>query len=417
MATTTLDALHQRVLRTIWPDARALIETTTGVGSMTSLVIASRANTSFATSAFDGVGVYCPSVTAAPKESYVTRGGFAAASGTFTMSPAYGSSPGNAAAVYFLYGLTMFEIDEAINDIVRKLYLPRYVALTLVTDGDMEAGNITSWPDSTGTPAQTKETSIVLTGTQSLKVVYTVLNSSVRSLSVPVTEGDILNFSTPIKCTNGSVRVQLYDVTNSAEIVGATVDEEDWTEVRLQSVSVPNNCQNIQIRYIGKTTDTTAYVDYAALYDTRNIYAIPSAVPDAADILNISRLPAGHTSEAADSYLALSEVMRPWPHYDILRDYAGTVSHRIQVRQPCADPLFLHFRAPDAVLAQNTSDTDTTFVPVDILVNGAAAECFRRMGDKQNAALYQRKYADSLAGIGLGKPISTWEPVTRVTAV
>src|SRR3990172_4781836 len=174
-ASITLDALDQRVLRALWPDKRALIETTTGAGSTTSLVIAARANSSYSVNAYDGVGIYCPSVTASPKESYVTRGGLTVASGTYTMSPAYGSIPGSGVAAYFLYGLTMNEIDEAINNIVRSLYLPRYVALSLLNDGNMEgaSANVTTdWPDSTGTPTQTKEKSIILTGTQSLKRVY-----------------------------------------------------------------------------------------------------------------------------------------------------------------------------------------------------------------------------------------------------
>lgn len=415
MATTsTLDAVHRRVLRALWPNARALIETTTGAGSTTSLVIAARANSSHSANAADGVGIYVPSVTAAPKESYVTRGGFTVASGTYTMSPAYGSSPGSAASAYFLYGLTMDEIDDAINNIVRSLYLPRYVALSLINDGNMEGASAnvaTDWPDSTGTPTQTKETSIVLTGTQSLKLVIATLDDSVRSQSLPVTEGDIFQFSTAIKCTAGSLRAQVYDVTNSAEIDGATVDEEDWTDVRLPALTIPNNCQNIQIRYIAKTTSTTAYVDYAALYGTRDIYALPSQIVDASDVLGVSYLPAGRTSEAADSYIGLSEVMQPWPYYETLRDYAGVNSHRIQLREPGYNPLFVHFRAPDTAL---NGDTDTTFIPIDILVYGSVAECFWKLGNKEEAKVWGAKYDAALNGIDLGKPIITRSAQRRV---
>ena len=216
--------------------------------------------------------------------------------------------------------------------------------------------------------------------------------------------------------TAGSLRWQIYDVTNSAEIVGGTIDEEDWTEGRSQSFSIPSGCQNIQVRYIAKTTSTTAYVDYAALYGTRNIFALPSQIVDAADVLGVSYLPAGLTSEAADSYIGLSEIMQPWPHYETLRDYAGVNSHRIQMPSPCFDPLFVHFRAPDAVLAQNTSDTDTTFIPVEVLVPGAVAECHRRLGNDEKAREYTRQYLAALAGIGLGTPTVTREPQRRVMA-
>jgi hypothetical protein len=368
--------------------------------------------------AADGVGVYVPSVTASPKESYVTRGGLTVASGTYTMSPAYGSSPGSGVSAYFLYGLTMNEIDDAINNIVRSLYLPRYVALSLINDGNMEgaSANVTTdWPDSTGSPTQTKETSIVLTGTQSLKLVIATLDDSVRSQSLPVTEGDIFQFSTAIKCTAGSLRAQVYDVTNSIEIpgAGATVDEEDWTEVRLPSITIPADCQNIQIRYIAKTTSTTAYVDYAAPYSTRDIYSLPSQIVDASDVLGVSYLPVGRTSEAADSYIGLSEIMQPWP-YSTLKDYAGVNSHRIEIREPCFDPLFVHFRAPDSALAQNTSDTDTTFIPIDVLVYGAVAECHRKMGNMEKAKEWAGMYDAALNGIDLGKPVITRSAQRRV---
>ena len=126
--TTTLDTLHQRIIKETWPGRSALIETTTGAGSTTSLVIAARANTSASANAYDGAWVYCPSVTTGIKSSQVTRGGYAT-SGTFTMSPAYGSSPGSAVSAYFTYGLKMDELDEAINNIHRSLYLPRYLPL------------------------------------------------------------------------------------------------------------------------------------------------------------------------------------------------------------------------------------------------------------------------------------------------
>ena len=427
MATTvTLDALTQRIVKNLWPGKFPLVATTTSAGTDVSLVIAAAAYSSSSVNAYDGVSVYCPSVTTGIKTSRVTRGGFTVASGTFTMSPAYGSIPGSAASAYFLYGLHANELLEAANEVLRTLILPRYLVLSLVNDANMEdvaADAATDWPDETGTPTQTKETTIVLTGKQSLKLVIANSDDSVRSLSVPVTEGEQLNLSTPIKVTAGSLRVQLYDVTNSAEIDGSTVDEEAWTEVRFQA-AVPNNCQNVQVRYIAKTASTTAYVDYCGLTGDSDIYALPDAVYDAAFVEDVLYLPAGFTSEAEQSYAAFSEALQPWPYYSALRDYAGVNSHRIQVLRPWY-PLFVKFHDSEAILAQNAGDTNTTAAPEELLVEGALSDLCMRLSERSNSnsakADYARRslrhakrYHSLLESIGLGRPRARLVSARRV---
>ena len=390
--TSTLDQIHQRVIKELWPGRYPLIETTTGAGSTSQLVIASAAYSSASVNAYDNAMVYCPSVTAAPKWSRVTRGGYTVASGTFAMSPVYGSSPGSGVSAYFLYGLHINDLDESINDLVRTLYLPRYLVLSLCADPNMESADAaaTDWPDADGAPTQTKETSIVLTGKQSLKIVTTVVDTSVRSPSIPVTEFETLLLSVPVKVTAGSLRVQLYDVTNSAEVSngGVTVDEEAWTEVRFPALSVPSNCQNVQVRFIAKTAATTAYVDHVSLLSAqRSIYALPSQVASAVDVEGVYYLPAGQTSEATNAYGALAEELQPWPYnQDGLRDYAGVNSHRITVDQPMGYPLFVMFKAKDSTLAQNTSDTNTTVAPQDLVVFGAVADCAERLYRKTESS-------------------------------
>lgn len=381
---------------------------------------------------YDGVGVYltCPaaSVTAPEGEfTRITRGGFAGSTATCILSPALSADPNLATGkVLLFFGLTPYDFLTAINDVVRTLFLPRYLPLTVVTDGDMEASGVGSWTDETGTPTQTKETSIVLTGTQSLKLVTTTVDHSVKSVSVPVTEGQQIPFSTPIKVTAGSLRAQLYDVTNSAEIWGTTIDEEDWTEARVQA-TVPANCQNIQVRYIAKTASTTAYVDHAGLLTESMVFPVPSQVATAHDVMGVYHLPRGFNSEATDAYRAFERRLEPWPMYDVLTDYAGVNSHRIQVRKPCWDPLFVMFRDNGTVFTGIAATTaEVAYAPEEIIVEGALAQIKERLRNKTksrtqkdiyNAEMreHRRTYRGMLEAIDLGKPQVKYAPAQRVS--
>jgi len=380
---------------------------------------------SLSANAFDGLHVWItvPDAAAtAPAGEYggqVTRGGNSA--GTLTISPGFSADPNSAdtGAYLMLTKLPPFEYLRAAQSIQRDQFMPRYLCLSVCNDANMEdaSGDVaTDWPDSTGTPTQTKDTTEVLTGKQSLKIVTTTLDHSVRSPSIPVTEADQWLFAPVIKCTAGSLRAQLYDVTNSAEIDGVTVDEEDWTQVYLQP-SIPADCQNVQVRFIAKTAATTAYVDHVPLTTSRGIYAVPSQVADANDILGVTYSRYGLGSEAGNSYMALSEVMEAWPYFDYLRDYAGVNSHRIQVRKPCAHPLYLHFRAAETIFTGiNATTGEVTYVPQEIAVAGGLAHLYMTIGKKEEADRYAGAYGTRLRGIGLGAPVVKRSAQRRVWA-
>lgn len=322
------------------------------------------------------------------------------------------------------------DILEAINDIIRPTNLPRYSVLSLCNDANMEdasADVTTDWPDADGTPTQTKETTIVLTGKQSLKIVTTTVDHSVRSLSIPVTEQRQVLISCPVKCTAGSLRVQLYDVTNSAEIEGATTDEEVWTEVRF-TANIPADCQNVQIRFISKTASTTAYVDWAGFYPQQSeIYVPPSMVTDASFIEGVFYLPQGYTAEENFTYTAFDRIMEPWPYHGNLKDYAGVNPQRIEITRACHAPLFLKYRAPDTALSTMAS---TTIFPLEELVAGASASILQKLAviaDKRGDAIQSgrldararvanRTYRLFLDSLSLAQPIQRTSTQRRVSA-
>ena len=371
------------------------------------------------------MGIYVLSTTdaAAPQGEYrrVTTGGFASSTGTWTVGPAFSAVIGAGDVVLFLYGLSRENILDAANDIQRELFLPRYTPLTLITDGNMEASGQTNWPDAVGTPTQTKETTEVLTGTQSLKIVTTTVDHAVTSASLPVTEGEQLLVWSPIRVTAGSLRLSLYDVTNSVEIDGATLNEDAWTEVRLPSQTVPADCQNVAVRYVAKTAATTAYVDHCGVLSyNRSYYSLPSQVADAVDLEEVCYQMAGLTSEADDAYMAFAEAMQPWGGR-ILRDHAGVNSHRVDVGRVNV-PLYLKFWAALTVFS---ADTDTTPAPQDMVVQGTVGVLKRKKAEamqdgearnrlREDAVRHSRIFDEMKRGLGLIKPARRVYVPTRV---
>ncbi len=427
--TTTLRTLLERIAEGLWPGHFPVKITAVSNADKAVFEATTAAWTSGSVNDYDGVYIYilydAGAAGGAPEGELVrvTSGGFTIADGTFAVSPEFTVAPTTGDIGLFLYGLHVDELIDGINDIQRTLTLPRYLIASAINDGDMEGASAdvtTDWPDVTGTPTQTKDTTEVLTGTQSLKVVTTVLDTSVGSKSLPVTEDESLLLSVPVKCTAGSLRVQLYDATSGAEIEGATVDEEAWTEVRFTE-SVPDDCQNVQVRFIAKTAATTAYVDSVSLLPTsRGLLSLPSQLADATDLLDVMYLPAGLASEADYSYVALSKELVHWPWDGHLRDMEGVTSHRTSVGTPISHPLFLKFRSAGTALSALTS---TTYAPEELVVTGALSilngklGILNRDGGRLEKADRQRKaYHSMLDGLGLARPTPTRPAQRRVSA-
>ena len=330
--------------------------------------------------------------------------------GTFSAAVASGDT-------ILLSPLPQAAMTEAINDVIRNLPLPRYLPVTLITDGDMEATGTTSWADVTGAPTQTKETTIVLTGTQSLKLVHTVVDTSVGSVAVPVTENEQITVWAPVKCTAGSLQVQVWDATNSVEIESATVDEEAWTLVWFQNLTVPANCQNITIRLVNKTAATTTYVDHVGFLRSRwqdVLYDLPSQITDATLLDGISYLNPTQNSEAEFAYIWDGD-FEPLGAPDIKRDYRGVNSNRVEIPWS-ARPLFYEFRATNTALS---AMADVFYGSSDLLeavVEGTAAGCFRKLQMEGKAQQHKMIYKGLLRSLGIGDTETQYVPQRRVYA-
>lgn len=430
---TTARAIMERVARLAFAGMGPIKSTATSGGASTwidSGVVTGKSSTS----AFAGWDIHVISdaggAGAAPEdqERTVTATGYAVASGTFTVSAAWTTNnPASGdIALFYPLGFTKDDMYEAINDILRNLPLERYIAATAITDGDMEASGTTNYTDAVGTPTQTKETTEVLTGTQSLKLVIANLDDAVQTASVPVTENDQVLVWAPIKCTAGSLRMSVWDVTAGAEIsgMGVTVDEEAWT-VPVFQVSVPANCQNIAIRFVAKTAATTAYVDHAGLlYRRENLYNLPSVIENAEQV-ELFYLPQGRASEANNAYIWTGE-LEPWPDPVGWRDYLGVTAQRALF---CAGayPLFYKFRALNSIISLPSTSvvTDDTDV-IEAIVEGAAANVYGRLANgatdrsKQveflgKEQIHRSTYHALLRSANIAQPVARYSPPPRVS--
>ncbi len=378
--TTTLKTLIQDVAQKLWEGQDPIVLTATG-GSVTTIAASSYAFTDAPTTKYSGVYVYVATTTdgLAPQGEIrqVRSAGFVGSTGTWTVSPAFSAAVESGDIIIFLYGLHRSDYVQCLNRGVTNCYVEAWLPLTLIADGDMESSGVASW-SAVGTPttrAKTATAANVLLGKRALSLASDATDEGATSVAVPVTAGEQLIFSAPISCPTGSVRAQLWDATNSAEIYGATVSQEAWTEVRFQA-GVPATCKNVTIRFISKTASSTWYVGWAGLLSQeRDYYRVPSTMGETNFIEEVLALPQGYPSTVGDSYIIFSEErLFPWPHGEPIKDYQGANSFTLSVATPSAYPLFVKFRRPETALS---ADSDTTSLPAEAVERTALHHLFK----------------------------------------
>lgn len=428
MATTvSLQTVIEAIIRRLWAGFRPIVATADSSGnSTTSLVIANSAYTSASANAYDGVNIWVVGGSG-NQATHVTRAGFAPSTGTWTLSPALGAAP-NSATVWFLYGLTRDDILEAVNRVLDRLYMPAYLPLTMVTDGDMESSTTSDWTTVSGaTLSKVTTAARVLTGQRSLRIQTTATNSGAASANIRVHEDEVLLVSAAIMCDTGSCQLDVRDVTNSATITPTvTVDQEAFTEVR-NMYTVPTGCEEVSIRFLSQTATSDIYVNWVVvLSTTRGWIDLPSTIEDSMflDAPGLWELPLGFASEVSYSYIPLSAPFEPYPHPIAWRDYVGANSHRLTLPTHVQRPLFMKFNRSYPAL---TLDADTTAAPETLVVAGALADLFHKLAnrvrsDKAKADYLarmlqaRREYDGLLRTYDIGQPVLKQRSVRRVSA-
>ena len=392
--TTTLRTLLERLSEEVWEGEYPILATCATNATAASVVVTPAIYSSESANKYDGLWVYVTydagGAAAAPEgeSARVTSAGFAPTTGTFTVSPAFTAAVTASDQVLFLRnGFYIDDLIDSINDIVRNLLTPHWSPLTLVAGGDME-GAVTDWA-AVGSPT-TREMATTAAHTllrQSLHLVANA-NAGATSANVLVTDVENLLVSVAVKVISGSYTVTLYDATNSAAIKSVTVDESDHTEVRFDE-AVPSGCEAVTIRVVSAAAAAEIYVGWAiVLSQEHHRYALPSLVSDASEIKDVLYLPLGIQTANADNYV-LDMKLRSASWRQFPRDWQHQNSNHIEVDRPYTWPLFLEFNAPGTVLSALTG---TTTIPQELIVQGAAANCLKRLRDKSKSEAAVRKW-------------------------
>lgn len=205
------------------------------------------------------------------------------------------------------YQLWRFPNPSVVKDFLDQclqndIYLPCWSVLSEVPDFDMEANNTTDWTASNATVTKITGTEPVIAGKRWLKVAATSDDGYARTASMNVEPGTRITVSAigqvGDSATTGTL--QLYDVTNSAEIT--SVSTTRLYPVRLlKDITIPSTCKSIQVRLITEENGKNTYWDEVIVYTPNgNDIALPWWVKSKDQVKGIFEL---NTSQvASDMY-------------------------------------------------------------------------------------------------------------------
>src|SRR3972149_400040 len=269
MATTT-KAIRAIVIKRAYAGRHSPIISTATGGAVNSVIDSAYAIPGATTDHFDfkllKIATDAGGAGAAPEGEvrYISEGGYAAASGTFTPSVNFTAAVANL-DTYEIHEIHPTEIDNIIKRKVRNLYMPGLWPLSMLVvqndANDMEPSTIATDYDLTGGGALATESSIVYNGAQSLKMTCNATNEyvSLKAL-LGVSEGQSLVAGASCYVTSGDDAVfRVIDTTNSnATIDSATSDEVRWMDM-IVPFTVPTGCERVDLRLMGVGSDDVIY--------------------------------------------------------------------------------------------------------------------------------------------------------------
>ena len=392
ISTTTFLTALRRLAREISPRVPQT-GTLTG-GAASTIVISGEGYSGHSANDFDGVNIYIDAGTGIGQERQVTRGGFAAATGTWTVSPAWTVTPVATDTCIFEYGFRRVDFLNAVNRILSNFYMPAYLPIgPNITDIDMETSGVASWTSisTPATKAKITTASRIIVGTQALNVVVNSATEGVQGPTFDVTAGESILFSVAGIGSIGGWTVRLVDMTSGTAVVlvtGAPITELAPTEWRYD-YTVPSGVYRMAIQIIGNgTTDDFALSWAMPVFRDRDFVFPQASLLDTSRIDGIYYLPQGRSAPTADAYTAFVENLEPWPYYEPLRDWRAANSFRIPVGKPIY-PLFIKFERKHAAVS---ADADLIYMPEDLIVEGALSELTRELANRNqnNSELYQK---------------------------
>jgi len=258
--------------------------------------------------------------------------------------------------------------------VLDTLQHPIHLPATKVTDGDMRATGTTDWTaaGTGGTPTLAKETTTVRHGEQSLSItndVSTTLGYA-KSASMNMPGGTQVLVSCDAFITAGdSVKITLYDVTNSAAIDTATSAITGWVTLYFV-VNTPATCEQVQIWLEAPAVSDVVYFDHAIVWPTNDLLIDPiSTLEYGFEVDKVVYFPRGRgLSATGDDNAYAIEGKEPvfYSHFEVDRDDSDVTPNRIQLIgvKSITQPLWLKAWVDYATMSV---DTDTTFANKDVV--------------------------------------------------
>jgi hypothetical protein len=331
----------------------------------------------------------------------VTNVDFSSSTSNLTTSPAFTGSMVSGTDYELHYKYYPVYVEDLIGEVLGNLEVTYLFPLTLVPDGDMEAGNTTSWTADAGTgtdPALSKDTTTVLHGRQALKVLANAdaTNSYAKSSSIYVPPVTQTLCAADVYISSGdSAKLTLYDVTNSTPLETAESDSTGWVHLEF-TYTTPPTCEEVQLWLESPAASDTTYWDNAILLLTQqSFYTPPDEVEYSHDFGKLYYYPKGADIPGTNNDLA-TRIFEGGPqhycHYTVERDDTAVVPLRVVLEKgPIDRPVWLEC---DVDFAALSNDTTTSTAPLALVGQLVLGELYDDWADEEEEMGHQEAAAN-----------------------
>lgn len=304
-------------------------------------------------------------------------------SGTLVPEANFDNAPGAIKAYELHEKLHPTRLKTCITDALAELRYQDILPLTLVVNGDMEVTDpATNWKEN-AISTVVYDTTKVLFGTNSLKVVDDGSGGGYASMEagyLAVTPGERLIVWAPVYGDQQGAKLTLYDVTNGADIETARHDEEGWG-LLFFSATVPEDCYEVDVHLETITASGTTCWDHVGILKAnQKVYNSPSWLTKRQDFIKVVSFPHGNSlsSDDADNAYALWHRGPQHEHvHETVFAHRGVVPLRLPLSETPSKPLFVIGKRRYPAL---TTDASTTTADEATVKAGALAFAFRRLG-------------------------------------
>lgn len=266
-------------------------------------------------------------------------------------------------------GLTRY-----INEFLRTHQYRHYGLLTLITDGDMETSGVTNWTATNASASKITTATSVGKGKQALQVTTSATNGYVQSASVAVAGiSRVMCCVADLAANTGTAKLQLWDVTNAAEIDSVSTTSRAVTTLWLNGANIPSTCHSVAVRLIGEGSGDVAVWDNVSLRPSGKMtIALPSWVTKRELVERVQESVDRGVTVTTDVLARDSRLFANVYDYEITEDYGAANQFRLTIPAVSFDrhAFVVGLRYYGELSADtDTTDADSDWVKAGVLVN------------------------------------------------